>query len=579
MFEYQEKLKQLPFPKLENTLGEYKKWIRPLLTEEEYKNTEKLLASFAKENGAAETLHQCLIDKFEQEKNKSWLIELWYDMYLEYREPLPINMNYYTIFNNKEFAGDFTAVQILSLVIAKIAQIYTQIVEKTFAVEKIKDIYFCMKQYENVFAATRIPSHKKDIYTVIKENKAPYHIIFSYKNNLYKIVVTDENGEIVSPFAIENTIHAIIKSFWQLEVGIGALTTAKREKAATLYSTICENKKNKENYEILCNAIAVFCLDDKDVKEDLTANFLSCGENRFFDKSTQFIVTQDKEIGINAEHTGADATVYLNIIGQVYDYIVANKTIFKKESKKSADFEKLQWEFSESIQNELKFLLDEHKKNAVNIFTQDFCFEEFGKNYIKTFKISPDAFFHVALQLAQYRAFGILRSTYEPIAMRDYLDGRTECARPVTQEVKDLVDRFDVQKDNEKKKELLKKALVAHIDRIKLCKSGNGIERHLYALEKMNKLYIQNEEAELFFDDISYKKLRTDFISTSNCGSEKIRCFGFGRVVPGGYGIGYNVNNKNISVTISSDKENEKDARKLIQNLFVALKEIADVFK
>jgi len=50
----------------------------------------------------------------------------------------------------------------------------------------------------------------------------------------------------------------------------------------------------------------------------------------------------------------------------------------------------------------------------------------YGKNLIKKFKMSPDAYAQMAIQLAYYRLKGTVRATYESAQTRKFLAGRTE---------------------------------------------------------------------------------------------------------------------------------------------------------
>ena len=81
-------------------------------------------------------------------------------------------------------------------------------------------------------------------------------------------------------------------------------------------------------------------------------------------------------------------------------------------------------------------------------------FTEWGREKIKQFKCSPDAFVQMSIQLAYYRVFGVCRSTYESAQTRKYAAGRTEVVRTVSNEsvawVKSMQDpaatvcRFDL---------------------------------------------------------------------------------------------------------------------------------------
>lgn len=59
-------------------------------------------------------------------------------------------------------------------------------------------------------------------------------------------------------------------------------------------------------------------------------------------------------------------------------------------------------------------------------------FNDFGKEKIKTFKCSPDAFVQLALQFAYYKMFGQPCATYESGSTRKFYHGRTETIRSCT---------------------------------------------------------------------------------------------------------------------------------------------------
>lgn len=56
----------------------------------------------------------------------------------------------------------------------------------------------------------------------------------------------------------------------------------------------------------------------------------------------------------------------------------------------------------------------------------------YGKGFMKTCRISPDAFIQMALQLAYYRDANRFSLTYEASMTRLFREGRTETVRPCT---------------------------------------------------------------------------------------------------------------------------------------------------
>lgn len=61
-------------------------------------------------------------------------------------------------------------------------------------------------------------------------------------------------------------------------------------------------------------------------------------------------------------------------------------------------------------------------------------FTEFGKNFIKQQRLSPDCFIQLALQLTYYKVHRTLVSTYESAAVRQFKFGRVDNIRAATNE-------------------------------------------------------------------------------------------------------------------------------------------------
>lgn len=577
MYRYNKELSKLPIPDLNKTMNEYLEWIKPLVTAEEFMTTQDKVAEFLSPQGMGSKLQNKLIES-EFMDNKSWLKPMWDDMYLSYREPLVLNMNYYSVIDNEKFKESLTPSQLAALVIVKAVTIYFSIIDNALAPEMNKKIPLCMDQYKNTFKAVRIPRKKQDDYRIGARTKENNHIMFFYNNQMYKILVTDEQGDVLSLDAIALTIDEIVnRNMADQDINISALTTSDRDHAADIYQQLLSDENNKTNIEMINEAVIVICLDEKmDSQEKLCRNMLlSNGKNRYFDKSSQIIITKDCEIGFNNEHTGADGTTWFTIMENMYDFIMTNKDAFDNMVTEKASYHHLEWQLDKSLNKELNKVLTTHQAVSDSIDIKYLNFDDFGKDYIKTLGVSPDAFFHIALQLAQYRTFNCLKSTYEPVAMRSYREGRTDCTRPINDKVKILVEQFDDCIDADVLKKLIHEAVKAHVDRIKICQSGSGVERHLYGLNKMYDLHFKNDEGVDIFKDGAYQKLKYDFISTSGLGSENIRCFGFGPVVKDGFGIGYGIKKKNISCTVSCRVEHKEKSELLINNLWEAFRDIS----
>lgn len=75
-----------------------------------------------------------------------------------------------------------------------------------------------------------------------------------------------------------------------------------------------------------------------------------------------------------------------------------------------------------------------------------YAHDHYGKGFMKTCRVSPDAYIQMALQLAYYRDAGRLSLTYEASMTRLFREGRTETVRPCTIESAAWIKSMDDDK-------------------------------------------------------------------------------------------------------------------------------------
>ncbi len=665
MFRYHDKLKKLPIPKLEDTISQYKKYVIPLLNDEEYQKQMKIMDDFV--SGDGPILHELLMEKQMKADNDSWLYSLWNDMYLQSRDRIATDLNYYIMLKNDDFKSILSHPQILALCIVYITKMYFKIIDGMLSVDIEKNKFLSMQQYQYLFGGTRIPADKQDEYFVRGKNnvdsvdtrslwdldddarsalKKNASIILYYKNKMYSMEVSDDNGIIYSIQRLESIIqhiinqdntYTVINTQSNIHSNNGKIeqsviydpmifSTLPRDDAYVLYKKIMNNTQNAENFKLIKNAISVVCLDDEQMNtdtSDITKQFL-CGNiyesekgdidnnsnniqnivgiNRYFDKSTQIILTKDKQLGILSEHSHTDGSLYKRFMMEMHDCLIKYANHLEgylegqypsvlsfselcedqSNDRQLVDSEPnvypIIWDIDDTLNAELKDAYDSYMDKVNDTYTRLFVFDKFGRDFIKELDVSPDAFFHTCLQLAQYRVFGNLQSTYESVAMRDYKNGRTECNRPLSIQMKQFVEYYDSGKSVYIKK-YLQQALDVHCSQLHHLRSGEGMERHLFGMHQMNTRYLHSDQAAIFFNSDAYKKLKYDYFATSNLGGEHIWAFGYGAVVKDGYGIAYSVNKKEIRVTISADQNYSKHCNQMIENLFMAFDEIVELLQ
>ena len=166
-------------------------------------------------------------------------------------------------------------------------------------------------------------------------------------------------------------------------------------------------------------------------------------------------------------------------------------------------------------------------------------------------RYSPDSFVQMAILLSYYSLYGKVVCQYEPVLMKRFLHGRTEAMRSAIPNAALLCETWcSDSASNEQKISALRAATNEHSCIVKECASGKGVERHLFALKCISERH--NLPLPSFFNSNAWKTLNHTILSTSNCGNPSLRHFGFGPVVPDGFGIGYIIKDQTLHFSISS---------------------------
>jgi len=172
-------------------------------------------------------------------------------------------------------------------------------------------------------------------------------------------------------------------------------------------------------------------------------------------------------------------------------------------------------------------------------------YEGYGKNIIKNYKASPDAWAQLVKQLAFHKMFGRPGVTYESAQTRKYQLGRTEVIRSASNESKawaeamlnprETVSRnppqhtvfllivFRLQDLNRAR--LFRSAVARHLQYAAWAADGQGVDRHLFG---MKKLLQPGENTPAVYTDPSFSQSNHWELSTSNLSSEYLDGWGYG---------------------------------------------------
>ncbi|CAB1312223.1 unnamed protein product [Coregonus sp. 'balchen'] len=331
------------------------------------------------------------------------------------------------------------------------------------------------------------------------------------------------------------------------EEKLGALTAGDRKEYFS-------SGVNKRSLDCIEKAAFFVTLDDDEqgvMGEDSAASLdryaksLLHGKcyDRWFDKSFSVVIYKNGKIGLNAEHSWADAPLGYNEEGHCKGEVDASLPRPQR----------LSWDITPECQEQISQSLGVAQALADDVDFHVFSFRDFGKGRIKKCRISPDAYIQLALQLAYYRDRGMFCLTYEASMTRLFREGRTETVRSCSNESCAFVKALEGGEGVEVCRRLFRQASEKHQNLYKHAMTGAGIDRHLFCLYVVSKY--------LGVDSPFLKEVLSEpwHLSTSQTPVQQVELFdmvnhpeyiscggGFGPVADDGYGVSYIIIGENM---------------------------------
>ncbi|MBS4206246.1 choline/carnitine O-acyltransferase [Lederbergia citrea] len=581
-FSFQNELPSLPIPPLSSTKSKLLEWIEPIVSLEQFNKTSDVIERFFEIGGEAEKL-QTKLQEWDQMRTGSWLAPFWEDSYLRHRDSLPYSMNFNILLKNDHYKNRYTIAEMAGRVSFLVTELYHAIIDEEVEPETVRGKPLDMSQYKNFFRSVRIPRLDRDAFHVADFDKKNNHVVILFKNNVYKVQVTNRDGVIYHSLDIAAAIEATILAEQDEGVNVGIFTTAERNMAAEVYDMLNTSKENAEILRTIADSLVIISIDEesKDSEEALR-NLMLNANNKYFDKTIEIIITKQSELGFNVEHCAVDGTSISAVISHVSKGLKEDLPQFVQTFEQPL-VEKQKWELSTETLDILNQFQEDHLQQKNKYYLRSEIFTDFGADEIKNMNFSPDAFFHMALQIAQYRTYGQLKSVYEPVSVRYFYEGRTECARATSMEKRNLVEALESESEsNETLYALMQKVSTAHSERIKDCQKGFGVERHMYGLKQISHLFgteLGLKELPEIFQDKGYLAMRHDFLSTSGMTYQNVKYRMFPPVVDDGHGVAYILLEDSITINISSYIENKNNANQLMEHMVNALNELRMIAK
>jgi carnitine O-acetyltransferase len=593
-FGHQNDLPSLPVPKLDATCNQLLEWVRPLVDQDSWRRTQSTVEAFRRPGGDGDTLQARLLEWARQKDMPNWLEPFWEEKYLKSRIPLPINVNFSTVCDHPPGTANFGQIRRAVLLIRLTLEFKSLLDHEALAVDQIGGQPLCMMQFKRMFSAARIPQRDIDlIRSPVSEfhPTSPFekHIVILLNGHIFSMTVVDGRGAVRTAAEIEKDLNAIVAASGKkagTEESVGILTTLNREEWTDARDMLRGfHPDNQMHLDVIERSIFALCLDassPESMEERFRAALHGNGKNRWFDKSFQFIIGKNGHVAVNGEHAGLDGYPVHRLIRHIHQESGKSALSGQKNAPPTSTKapEKLNFHLSGDLRQMIRNASDKFEKLIDDTKTVVIEFCHFGKERIKAFNVSPDAFVQMALQLSQYRLFGEFKSTYEVTVTRRFLHGRTETLRSVSNEALDFVQKMTADGATvESKAAALKTAAETHVTRMKLCMAGLGIERHMFGLESIYDRFgaeLGINQMPALFNDPGWLKLRHDTLSTtSNPDPTGVVLSGFGPVVDDGFGICYTIVEDRITITLTSKTIMETPLKTFASYLSQALLDMA----
>jgi carnitine O-acetyltransferase len=475
---------------------------------------------------------------------------------LTYRDPVIIYVTYYYGFNAHPAHLKQTPAN-RAAAITRAGMVFRHKVKRgDISPESTKEGPICMDTYRWMFDCSRVPGPQGVDWSVsyAKEMNDNSHVCV-FRNNRPWIVETLRDGRILSTEELEQQFQYIYDHSEKEYPGVGVLTANNRDVWAKDYTELTQSEKNREVLHAIQSAAFSLSLDKQKPSDPVSySKSLWHGEiasrdgkqhamglqNRWADKPLQFIIYDDCKAGIMGEHSIMDGTPVVRFCQEVLD-MVSDKS-FDHGSPLSAQSKgpiPMEWELSPASQAAVA----DADAAAVELATShelSMHNTSYGKAAIKNFKVSPDSWAQMIIQLAHKRLYPNEkqeRGTYEAASTRKFFKGRTETIRVFSSESKAWTDSMDDPKFSAaERKNLFDLATKKHLQLARLAGNGQGYDRLMFGLKKLLK---EGESVPAIYSDPVYQRSGKWVLSTSSIYCKYFDVYGWGEVVPDGFGVPY----------------------------------------
>ncbi|KRX94049.1 Vesicular acetylcholine transporter unc-17, partial [Trichinella pseudospiralis] len=315
-YSYDQVLPKPPVPELKDTLEKYVKYAGVVTDcKSQLFQTERFVEHFYRTEGPQ------LQKRLEEiaEKSANWINQFWLKaMYLENRAPLPLYSNPGYAFESPNFHNNNKDA------------LFKRELPSDYSTGLFGGSPMCMEQFWYLFSSYRHPRLGVDTLEHVDTNTE--HI------TIY-IMAIMKDGQIIDQDNLARQLATIKfmadKSVTSNQWPVGFITAVNRDKASLAYKILEKDPINRKSLEDIKRSAFVVCLDeslqsDNMMSKDYSASsslsyMISTVNNRWFDKTFQFIFTEDGRCGVNYEHSVAEGMPMFKMVDHALNYTCHGK--------------------------------------------------------------------------------------------------------------------------------------------------------------------------------------------------------------------------------------------------------------
>lgn len=524
-------LPPLPVPALAETGARLLEWVRPLVGDAVFAATEAAWHEFVQTDGVR--LQRRLCARADRERSGSWLIDTWRHAYLTTRTPLPFTSNVgFAIPNPPPHRNLAGLAAWMSALVSVHADYYTQTLPP---LRSPRGEALDMSQWQILAGAARCAAADVDNYVFNPVENAARHIGVWWRGFYYRIEAWAQPQQPYDSARFQAALRQIVAQSKDNPHSAALPSFLDSAAAVPLRAELAATVANRDLLAALEADLFHICLLDMPAADDdafLARATFGSGCELWAGKPLSYVFNLNGgQLVLHSEHTWQDGGTLRHIVA------LARQRLGRQDGGQAGGFRQPEpvpqsWQLSAVQQRQWLQWQAAYQDRAAQMRVRTVCL---NTDRTALPQVSDDALMQWLLQYAQQETWGCVRSTYEAVDVSHFRAGRTECVRPVSVPSLAWLAAWRAGKADPA---LWQAAAAEHKKRIKACKKGHGVHRHLLGLRQE----LRPEEAlPAVFADEGVRLLGQDFLSTSSLSdNSELAAVAFAPTCAGGVGVNYN---------------------------------------